>query len=54
MKKRIRKIQLIFDIENDFEYQNCTLFDLKNQKESKGLEFCYTHQVGAEANLIHP
>ena len=51
--KKIRKIRLIFDIENDFENQNCALFDLKNKKRIKGLEFCYTHQFGAEANLIH-
>jgi hypothetical protein len=28
MKKRIRKIRLLFDIDNDFENQNCAIFDL--------------------------
>ena len=27
MKKKIRKIRLIFDIENDVENQNCATFD---------------------------
>ena len=28
-KKKIRKIWLIFDIKNDFERQNCAVFDSK-------------------------
>ena len=36
MKKRVD-----IDIKNDFENQNCALFDHKNQKRIKGPEICY-------------
>ena len=54
MKKKIRKDSA------DFLHRKMTLtirivlcLTLKT-KRIKGLEFCNTHQVGAEANLIHP
>ena len=31
MNKENRKIRLIFEIENDFENQNCAIFDLQYQ-----------------------
>ena len=34
MKKNV-KIRLIFDIENEFENQNCAIFDLQSAKERK-------------------
>ena len=33
------------------ENQNFGTFDLQNQKKNKGLEFFYTHQVGAEVKV---
>ena len=48
LKIKVRKIPSIFDAEKWLWKSESTHFWSSNPKRTKSLEFCYTHQIGAQ------